>query len=312
MNETISIHGPGGRLNVGFIGLGDMGGAIAERIVEKGFALTVCDLRAAAVVQLTARGASSAASPSALAQSCDLVFVCVVDDREVIALVRDHLARSLQEGSVLVILSSVHPETMHEIQTLLPRNADGNAAVSLLDSPVAGSRPAVAAGTLTLMIGGDASAIARIRPVLEAFSARIFLTGPLGCGQTMKIANNLMLHMNHLVALEAVRFARAQGISEKALMEVVNTSSGRSWVTETWGLIDDMFRDHPQAGTTGIYDMMVKEMWNAVLLSRSNGTWLPLTGLGVQVGRAFHIERERDLGIVHGEQGGESVPPREK
>jgi hypothetical protein len=59
-----------------------------------------------------------------------------------------------------------------------------------------------------------------------------------------------------------------------------------------------MFRDHPQAGTTGIYDMMVKEMWNAVLLARPTGTWLPLTALGVQVGRAFHSEREHDLGIV--------------
>jgi 3-hydroxyisobutyrate dehydrogenase len=310
MKEPIGVPAPGGRLNVGFIGLGDMGGAIAERIVEKGFPLTVCDLRAAAVAQLTARGASSAANPSALAKGCDIVFVCVVDDRQVIALVQDHLARHLREDSVLVILSSVRPETMHEIRALLARDAHGNAAVSLLDSPVSGSRPAVAAGTLTLMIGGDATAIARIRPVLEAFSAHIFPTGPLGSGQAMKIANNLMLHMNHLVALEAVRFARAQGISEKALMEVVNTSSGRSWVTETWGLIDDMFRDHPQAGTAGIYDMMVKEMWNAVLLSRSTGTWLPLTGLGVQIGQAFHTERERDLGIVHGGQLLESVPPR--
>jgi 3-hydroxyisobutyrate dehydrogenase len=297
MIEHIGMAGPDGRLDVGFIGLGDMGSAIAERIVDKGFPLAVYDLRAAAAAQLTARGVSSAASPSALAAACDLVFVCVVDDRQVLALVQDHLASSLREGAVLVILSSVRPETMHEVQALLPRNAHGNAAVSLLDSPVSGSRPAVAAGTLTLMIGGDASAIERIRPVLEAFSARIFLTGPLGSGQAMKIANNLMLHMNHLVALEAVRFARAQGISEKALMEVVNASSGRSWVTETWGLIDGMFRDHPQAGTTGIYDMMVKEMWNAVLLSRSTGTWLPLTGLGVQIGRAFHIERERDLAI---------------
>jgi 3-hydroxyisobutyrate dehydrogenase len=115
----------------------------------------------------------------------------------------------------------------------------------------------------------------------------------------MKIANNLMLHMNHLVALEALRFARSQGITEEALIEVVNTGSGRSWVTETWGLIDDMFRDHPQAGTTGIYDMMVKEMWNAVLLAKGTHSWLPLTALGVQVGRAFHEERERDLGITN-------------
>ncbi len=287
-----------GSLAVGFIGLGDMGGAIAERIVDKGISLTVFDLRAEAVDQLVARGAMAAASPAVLAAGCDLVFLCVVDDRQVLALAREHLADALRKGSVLVILSSVRPETMHEVERLLPRGGDGRPAVAVLDSPVSGSRPAVAAGALTLMIGGDGAAIERIRPVLESFSERIFSTGALGSGQAMKIANNLMLHMNHLVALEAVRFARSQGISEQALIEIVNTSTGRSWVTETWGLIDDMFRNHPQAGTEGIYDMMIKEMWNAVLLSRTSGAWLPLTGLGVQIGRAFHIERERDLGVT--------------
>lgn len=287
-----------GTMLVGFIGLGDMGGAMAEHIIEKGFPLTVCDLRAEVLAPLAAKGASVAPSPGALAAACQVVFVCVVDDQQVLALVRDHLADALRPGSVLVIVSSVRPDTMHQIRALLPVDSDGTPVVSLLDSPVSGSRPAVDAGTLTLMVGGDAAAIDRVRPVLETFSTRIFHTGPLGSGQAMKIANNVMLHMNHLVALEAVRFARSQGIAEKDLIEIVNTGSGRSWVTETWGLIDDMFRDHPQAGSTGIYDMMVKEMWNAVLLSRSTGTWLPLTGLGVQIGRPFHRERERDLGIV--------------
>jgi 3-hydroxyisobutyrate dehydrogenase len=298
----VVMSGPDSSLTVGFIGVGDMGGAIAGRIIDNGFPLMVYDVRAEAVAQLTTRGATAATSPSTLASACNLVFICVVDDRQVIALVRDHLASALREGSVVVIVSSVRPETMLEVRRLLPGNADGSAVISLLDSPVSGSRPAAAAGTLTLMIGGEVAAIERIRPVLESFSNRIFPTGSLGSGQAMKIANNLMLHMNHLVALEAVRFARSQGISERALIEVVNTGTGRSWVTETWGLIDDMFRDHPQAGTTGIYDMMLKEMWNAVLLARSTGTWLPLTGLGVQVGRAFHVERERELGIVPAEQ----------
>jgi 3-hydroxyisobutyrate dehydrogenase len=294
------MHGSKAQLAVGFIGLGDMGGAMAERIVKKGFSLTVFDLRAEAIDKLAGQGAAVAPSPAALAAACDVVFVCVVDDQQVLSLVRDHLAGSLRDGSVLVVVSSVRPETMREAEALLPRDASGAPKVTLLDSPVSGSRPAVAAGALTLMIGGDAAAIAGIQPVLETFSERIFRTGALGSGQAMKIANNLMLHMNHLVALEAVRFARSQGIDEAALIEVVNSGTGRSWVTETWGLIDDMFRNHPQAGTPGIYGMMAKEMSNAVQLSRVTETWLPLTTLGVEVGRSFHEERERDLKVVHG------------
>jgi len=283
------------RSTVGFVGLGDMGGAMAERILEGGFPLTVADLRAEAVAAVTAHGAVAAESPAALAKASDVVLLCVVDDAQVLALVREHLVGAMRPGSTLVISSSVRPDTVHEVHRLL--GADG-AGIDVLDAPVSGSRPAVAAGTLTLMVGGAATTVERVRPVLETFADRIFHVGGLGAGQAMKIANNLMLHLNHFVALEALRFARSQGITEKALIEVVNTSSGRSWVTETWGLIDDMFRDHPRAGSTGIYDMMTKEMWNAVLLARATGTWLPFAGLGVQVGRPYLVERERALGIV--------------
>lgn len=280
---------------LGFIGLGDMGGAIAERIVEAGHALSVLDTRPDAVTALVKRGAKAGANVSALAESSDILFLCVVDDRQVLELARDHLVHSLRPGSLLVVLSSVRPDTMLELQALFATTDTGAGGVALLDAPVSGSRPAVAAGELTLMVGGAADDLERARGVLDSFAGRVFLTGAIGSGQAMKIANNLMLHMNHLIALEALRFARAQGISEETLVEIVNTSSGRSWVTENWGLIDNMFRDHPQAGSDGIYGMMVKEMWNALLLSRGSKTALPLTGLGVQISREYYVERERDL-----------------
>jgi len=278
-------------LTIGFIGLGDMGGHIAERIVEHGHAVIVADKRPEAVKRLTAVGAEVASSLTTLAAACDVIFLCVVDDQQVLSLAQDHLITAMRAGTTLVVLSSVRPETMNDLRVLLPEGC----GISLLDSPVSGSRPAAAAGKLTLMVGGDLTILDKIRPILESFSERIFHTGPLGSGQAMKIANNLILHMNHLVALEAVRFARTQGIAEDSLIDIVNTSSGRSWVTENWGLIDDMFHNHPQAGTAGIYDMMVKEMWSAVMLSRKTEAGLPLTGLGVQVSRAFYMERERDL-----------------
>ena len=282
---------------VGFIGLGDMGGAMAERIVEAGFDLAVFDLRPQAIDALVARGAKAAASVGDVGASADVVVLCVVDDGQVIDVVRSQLVGSMHPGSVLIVTSSVLPETIRTVHDLL---AAGDVAV--VDVPVSGSRPAVAAGTLTLMLGGDVEVIERVTPILETFGGRLFHVGGHGAGQAMKIANNIMLHMNHLVALEAVRFARSEGLDEEALIEIVNTGSGRSWVTETWGLIDQMFRDHPQAGTAGIYDMMVKEMWNAVVLGKGTQTALPLTVLGVQVGKSLLVERERVLGIVPAEE----------
>jgi 3-hydroxyisobutyrate dehydrogenase len=93
------------------------------------------------------------------------------------------------------------------------------------------------------------------------------------------------------VALEALRLAVAEGIAEADAVEVVNASSGRSWVTETWGLIDDMLRDHPQAGTDAIFPLMSKELWNAVVVGRGRGTALPFTALGTQLSRDFLTDR---------------------
>ena len=121
--------------------------------------------------------------------------------------------------------------------------------VAVIDAPVSGSRPAADAGTLTVMAGGDQATLERLQPLFDAFAANVVRAGEVGAGQALKIANNVMLHMNYLVALEAVRFARSQGVDEATLIATANISSGRSWVTETWGLLDAMMIDHPLAGT---------------------------------------------------------------
>lgn len=279
---------------VGFIGLGDMGAPMAGHIVAAGYPLHVYDLRRQAMEPLVAEGAVAADSAAAAAADADVVVVCVVNAKQVAAVVAEHLVTAMRPGAVLVVTSSVTPEVVVAAATALAERK-----VEVLDCPVSGSRPAVAAGELTLMVGGDRAVLERVRAVLDTFAARVFHVGPLGAGQAMKVANNIMLHMNHLVALEALRFARSQGIDEQVLIEIANTSSGRSWVTETWGLIDQMLLDHPQAGTPGVHDMFLKEMWTAVELSRAARVSLPLTGLGVQVGRASFREREDVLGIPH-------------
>jgi 3-hydroxyisobutyrate dehydrogenase-like beta-hydroxyacid dehydrogenase len=142
------------------------------------------------------------------------------------------------------------------------------------------------------MVGGSAVDLDAIRILLGAYCSNVIHAGEVGSGQLLKVANNVLLHMNHLVAVEAARFARENGIAESALIEAANVSSGRSWVTETWGLIDRMLLDHPLAGTDGIYSIMSKEMWHAVEMSREHMRSMPLTALGTQLARAYLQERE--------------------
>lgn len=282
---------PGTSLRAGFIGLGDMGSRMAHRIIEGGFPLAVHDPRADAVRELRAAGAQTPGGAAAVAQLSDVIGICVATDAQLRA-VGEELRPTLDAGKTILIHSSVAPNVAQE---LAARLAETRADV--LDAPVSGSRPAADAGTLTLMVGGDAAALDRVRPLLDTYSEHVFHAGPLGAGEAMKLTNNVMLHMNHLIVLEALRFARSQGIREQAVLDVVNVSTGRSWVTETWGLIDDMLCDHPQAGTEDIYSMMSKDMWQSVQAARDSLTAMPLTAVGAQVSRAFFREREIDLGI---------------
>jgi 3-hydroxyisobutyrate dehydrogenase len=271
-------------MRVGFVGLGDMGAPMCKHIIAGGFELAVFDLRDEAVQSLVERGARRAADLPALAAVCDVVFICVVNDEQVLAVV-DEISAGLRRGSVVVVVSSVLPETMEHVNAQLEPHG-----VAVLDGPVTGSRPAAAAGTLTVIVGGAAEILDSVRPVLDTFAKEVIRVGTVGAGQAVKIANNVMLHMNHLIAIEAVEFAKAHGLDEQTVLKVANVGTGRSWVTETWDVLDEMFSDHPQADTIGIYDMMTKEMWNAVLMSKAAHVDLPLTGLGVQLSRRM-LER---------------------
>ncbi len=268
---------------VGFVGLGDMGGRIARRIALAGYPLTVFDRREEAMAEVVQVGAVAAADVAHLAAASEVVCICVVDDDQVRSVVEQIAPR---DGLVLLIHSSLLPETVREIAVAI-----GPAGVQVLDAPVSGSRPAAEEGTLTALVGGRAKVVDSLRPLLASYCANVIHAGDLGAGSLLKIANNVLLHMNHLVAVEAARFARAHGIAESALIDAANVSSGRSWVTETWGLIDDMLFDHPLAGTDGIYSIMSKEMWHAVELSRAGLVPLPLTALGTQVAKSYLQER---------------------
>lgn len=277
------------RPTVGFIGLGDMGGRIAKRIAHAGFVVTVFDKRIEACRDLAAAGAVVAVDVAQVADSSEVICICVVDDVQLQAVVNE-MRNTLRPNQILVIHSSVMPDTVREIGTEL-----ATFDVSVVDAPVSGSRPAADAGTLTVMVGGDPTIIDAVAPLMTAYASNLVRAGVLGSGQALKIANNVMLHMNHLIALEAVRFARSQGIAESALIETANISSGRSWVTETWGLIDSMTTDHPLSGTDAIYPLMSKELWHSLTLSRETMTTMPLTALGAAVSEMYFRERERDL-----------------
>ena len=211
-----------------FIGLGAQGGPIAERMLAAGYPLTVWARRADALLPFTAAGAKAADSIEALAANADHIGVCVIDDAGIMQIC-DTLIPAMQAGSLLAIHSTILPESC---RALSRRCAERG--VAFVDAPVSGGGTAAAAGTLTVMCGGDVDAFEQAKPVFKSFAGTLVHLGPAGAGQEAKIVNNALMAANMGLAHAAISAGEALGIDRTALAELIKQASGRSFGFEVY------------------------------------------------------------------------------
>ncbi len=211
-----------GKPSIGFVGIGNQGGPIAERIVGAGFLLSIWARRRQALEPFVALGATAAEIVTDLG-SCDIIGICVVDDAGVIQ-VFDALLPVLRPGAIVMILATVHPDTC---TALAARAAER--LVTVIDTPVSGGGEATRAGRLVVMAGGPADAIARCRPMIESFSSLLVHLGDVGAGQVAKLINNTLLTAHLALADQAVKAGEALGLDRDALLTLLVASSGRSY-----------------------------------------------------------------------------------
>lgn len=208
-----------GTARIGVLGLGQIGGALVERLAATGPAPWVYDVDAAAVERAAAVGATASESASALAASSDVVFVAVRDDAQCIAGV-DELLGGAEPGTVVAVLSTVTPRTIREVAS---RAAEHR--VHLVDAPVTGKgRETMLAGEMSVLVGGPDEVVDRLRPVVERFG-RVVPVGPLASAAVLKLAHNVMVYGSYGSAIEAVELARAAGVRD-GLVEAVTRASG--------------------------------------------------------------------------------------
>jgi 3-hydroxyisobutyrate dehydrogenase len=215
-------------LRTAFIGLGQQGGPMAERMLAVGYPLTVWARRAEALEPFVEAGATAAASLTELAANADHIGICVIDDAGVAAIC-DNVIPAMKAGSLLAIHSTILPESC---EALARRCAD--AGIAFLDAPVSGGGGAAAAGTLTVMCGGSEVAFAQAKPVLESFAGTLVHLGPAGSGQRAKIVNNALMAANMGLAHAALNAGVDLGIDRNALGELIKGSSGRSFGVEVY------------------------------------------------------------------------------
>jgi 3-hydroxyisobutyrate dehydrogenase-like beta-hydroxyacid dehydrogenase len=274
----------------GFIGLGDMGGGIAENVARAGLDLTASDLRPAMADEVRGWGATWSPTSGELVAEVDVLLLCLVDDAQVLGFLRgpEGLAR-MCPGSGLVVFSTVEPATM----TTIVEEA-GARDVWVVDAPVSGGRAAALAGTLAVMIGGDTARVEQLRPVWDAVGGNVFhIAEEVGSGQVAKLCNNLMGLVNNLATFECMRLGAAYGVPEQVLVDVARVSSGNSWYIENWGFSDGLIRTHPHGGADEGYRILLKDLQSAVAVARARGVELAVAGHAAEVGRDVLAERDR-------------------
>lgn len=215
---------------VAFLGLGAIGEPMAARVAAR-FSLAVWNRTGARATALAARvGARAAATPREAAQGAAVIITCLPTSAEVEALLDgpDGLLAGLVPGSLLVDCTSGDPATSRRLAGRLEP-----LGVGFVDAPVSGGTNGAEAGTLTVMVGGDPQLFDRAAPVLSAFGSRIVRMGPVGSGHAMKAVNNALLAVNILAVGEGLAALVKAGVPAHTALNVLNASSGRSFVSET-------------------------------------------------------------------------------
>jgi 3-hydroxyisobutyrate dehydrogenase len=224
----MSGQGEDTALQIGYVGLGVMGGALARRLLLT-HPLRVFDLRAEAVAALVAEGCDAAPSPAALARACDIVFTCLPTSVDLHQAVfgADGLAEGLAHGTIVVDQTTGDPtDTRRLAAKLAPRG------VALVDAPVSGGPRGAVAGTIAIMCGGPEVALARVRPILEIISPNIVHCGASGNGHAAKLLNNAVAACNRLITYEAAALGCKYGLAPADMARVINVSTGWNGASE--------------------------------------------------------------------------------
>lgn len=235
--------------SVGFIGLGEMGEAMAACILAAGYPLASCANRQrGAIERLKAKGLREAANPAEVGEGADILITCVLDERQTDTVLRgpNGALSSLKPGAAVIVTSTLSPGYCQELAEEAARRG-----IDVLDCPVSGAKVRARQGTLALICGGDIGVVERCRPVLETMG-KIHHCGPVGMGQVAKLVNQGMLYSILKLIEEGRALARAYGMETDTLMQVLGQSTGNTNAGENW----DMFASNwPHAAMLGKKDI---------------------------------------------------------
>jgi 3-hydroxyisobutyrate dehydrogenase len=256
---------------IGFIGLGNMGLPMALNLLKAGHAVTGFDVSQAQIDKLAAAGGKTAPGVAAAASDADAVITMLPAGKEVreVYLASDGVLAAAGVRTLLVDSSTIDVATARTVAAAAEKKGLG-----MLDAPVSGGVGGAQAGTLTFMVGGDAAAFARAKPILEAMGKTIVHAGGAGNGQAAKICNNMILGVSMIAVCEAFVLAERLGLDAQKLFDIASKSSGQCWSLTSYCPVPGPVPSAPsnrdyQAGFTAA--MMLKDLKLAQEAARAGG-----------------------------------------
>jgi 3-hydroxyisobutyrate dehydrogenase len=255
-------------MKIGFIGTGTMGQPMLANLVKKGFEVVAFDVVPAALDVAVKLGAERARSVGEAAASCDLVITMLPSSAnvEAVYLGGGGIVESAAQGRLCVDMSTIDPGTSQRVAVRLKERG-----LRFLDAPVSGGVGGATAGTLAIMVGGDAGNLEEARPALAAMGSNIIHVGDVGAGEVAKLCNNLISGSALVAVAEAFRIGEAFGVDPQILTSVIAKSSGATWVMEHMhpvpGIIDGAASSR-QYSPGFMTDLMAKDLGLAVSAAR--------------------------------------------
>jgi len=258
-------------MSVGMIGLGLMGGPMAQRLVGEGFKVTGCDVVLERTLEAQSGGVGTAKTPADLAAAADIILICVATSKDVADVIEGAdgiLQATNRRCQVVVDVSTTELGVTKRLADLLD-----TAQVAFVDAPVSGGPAAAAAGTLAIMAGGAVPAIDRVRPIMSRLGTFTHM-GPTGAGQATKLVNQILVLNNFVVMAEALRMAEAYGVDAAKVPEALARGHAGS------NLLPVMFsrmiaRDWTP---TGFARQVLKDLEMVSAAAKTEGLATPMTG----------------------------------
>jgi 3-hydroxyisobutyrate dehydrogenase len=265
---------------IGFVGLGNMGGPMVSNLLKAGHRVVAFDLVEAALARATHGGASAAASAAAAAEDVDFFVSMLPASRHVegLYLTSDSGGKCLLDriatSTVVIDCSTISPQSARKVADTAKARG-----IAMLDAPVSGGTAGAEKGTLTFIVGGDAAALERARPILEKMGANIFHAGAHGAGQVAKICNNMLLAIHMTGTAEALALGVANGLDPAVLSEIMKRSSGGNWSLNVYNPYPGVMDGVPAArGYSGgfLVDLMIKDLGLAIDAAEGTEMAIPM------------------------------------